>query len=342
MSPRARISVFAAIVFVVVTAVTTYAVAAARDYRQRHDAPPSVATVSDSAGRTALVSGPRIVFRHTGIDNRYGLVAMVPLDDPSGARAFTDVACDRVDATTADASCLRTDRGVTTKYELTEYDANWQPTQTVAVPGIPSRTRLSPDGSLVSTTTFVTGHSYMQVGFSTATEIRKVGGDGFGNLEKFTLIIDGKEVAPRDRNMWGVTFAADDNTFYATAATGGHTYLVRGDLAHRTLTSVRENAECPSLSPDGSSVAYKVDVGDGQTWWTPAVLDLATGRQTLLTGEKANVDDQMEWLDDNTLLYGLPRKDQPGVTDVWSLDTRAGARPRLLIEQAWSPSVVRR
>ena len=45
------------------------------------------------------------------------------------------------------------------------------------MPGIPSRTRLSPDGSLVSTTTFVSGHSYMQVGFSTATEIRDVGGD---------------------------------------------------------------------------------------------------------------------------------------------------------------------
>jgi hypothetical protein len=28
------------------------------------------------------------------------------------------------------------------------------------------------------------------------------------------------------------------------------------------------------------------------------------------------------------------------VTDVWSLETTAGAAPQLLIEQAWSPSVV--
>jgi Tol biopolymer transport system component len=138
-----------------------------------------------------------------------------------------------------------------------------------------------------------------------------------------------------------VTFAKDDDTFYATAATGGRTYLVRGDLSRRTLIAIRQNAECPSLSPDGSRVAYKVDVGGDRPWWSLAVLDLATGRQTLLSGEKRNVDDQVEWLDDDTLLYGLPREDQPGVTDVWSVDTHPGAAPGLLIEQAWSPSVVR-
>ena len=53
------------------------------------------------------------------------------------------------------------------------------------------------------------------------------------------------------------------------------------------------------------------------------------------------VDDQAEWLDDDTLLYGLPRADQPGTTDVWAVDTAADATPALLIPGAWSPAVVR-
>lgn len=340
MSQRLRWAVFAAIALAVVTVTTAYAVGAASSYRRAHDRPPTVATAPDSEV-VSTGTGPRVVFRHTGIDSQYGMVATVPIDDPGGARAFTDLTCDRVYATPRMTSCLRTERGVVTKYSLTEYAADGEEVQGVSLPGIPSRTRLSADGSLVSTTTFVSGHSYMQVGFSTATEIRDVGGEGHGNLERYTLVIDGDEVTPRDRNVWGVTFA-DDRTFYATVGTGGETYLVRGDLDARTLTSVAEHVECPSLSPDGTTIAFKeATERDGRTWWTPAVLDVATGRRTVLDSETRNVDDQIEWLDDDTLLYGLARDDEAGVTDIWSLGTDARSRPELFIQQAWSPAVVR-
>jgi hypothetical protein len=343
MSQRARVALFVTIVFLVVGGVTAYVVSAAGDYERTHDRPPSVPIVNDTRPPTQIsTTAPRIVFRHTGIDDHIGFVASVPLDDPGGPRAFTDVSCDRVDATRNGASCMRTERGVVTKYSLVEYDADWQPVDEVPLPGIPSRTRLSADGSLVSSTTFISGHTYMQVGFSTATEVREVGGESHGNLEKFDLVIHGDHAVPRDRNIWGVTFAADDNTFYATVGTGGETYLVQGDLAARTLTSIADHVECPSLSPDGNRIGFKqATQRNGQTWWTPAVLDLSTHQRTILAGEARNVDDQVEWLDNDTLLYGLAREDEPGVTDVWELDTRADAEPTLLIEQAWSPAVVR-
>ncbi|MFL0410421.1 TolB family protein [Microbacterium paludicola] len=101
---------------------------------------------------------------------------------------------------------------------------------------------------------------------------------------------------------------------------------------------MRENSECPSISPDGTRIAYKTDRG-GQDWGI-AVLDLATGVEHELA-EARSVDDQLEWLDDDTVLYGLPRRDEAGVTDVWALDLAPRSTPTLFIPQAWSPSVVR-
>ena len=341
MTTRQRLLVLLVAVLVVATGSTAYALAELHRSRTVSSRPPSVPTAT-----AATLTGPRLVFRHTGLDQEYGVVAEVPLDDPGGARTFTGVSCDRVYAVATAASCLRTERGVVTTFEQLDLDPGWNVTGKTDLPGIPSRTRLSADGRLAASTSFVAGHSYMTTGFSTATEIHRVastaGDKSYGNLEDFTLYLDGKESAPTDRNIWGVTFAADDNTFYATVATHGVTYLARGDLAKRTLTTIADGVECPSLSPDGKRLAFKEKVAHGNgTWWTPAVLDLATMKRTVLGTETRNVDDQIAWLDDDTLLYGLARTDEAGVTDIWSLDTTAGAKPRLFVEQAWSPAVIR-
>ncbi|UUT34500.1 hypothetical protein [Microbacterium elymi] len=54
----------------------------------------------------------------------------------------------------------------------------------------------------------------------------------------------------------------------------------------------------------------------------------------------AGIDDQIEWLDDGTLLYGMPN-DTPGDSDVWELKADGTSAPTLLIPHAWSPAVVR-
>lgn len=139
----------------------------------------------------------------------------------------------------------------------------------------------------------------------------------------------------------GVTFTTDDNVFYATAASGGRTWLVRGDRANRTLTAVREGAKCPSVSPDGTHVAYKKNSSTTATaTWGIVVLNLATNEETVIP-EKRNVDDQVEWLDNSTLLYGLQRNDAVGDSDVWSAPIHGSGTPTLVIEHAWSPAVVR-
>lgn len=330
MSPR--VLVLAAAILVIASGATAYAL------RERHDYQRRQASTPQQPVATQQITGPRIVFRHTGLDQSYGLVAMVGLENPGGPREFTDLPCDRVYATATDATCLQTQRGVATKFRLLQVDQDWQIANSHPLAGIPSRTRISPDGSLLASTSFVTGHSYLQVGFSTATTIRSFDGTDYGNLESFELDLGAGPTQPRDRNIWGVTFADDDHTFYASVGTGGHTFLVQGDLKRQSLKGIRQNAECPSLSPDGRQIAYKVANGKH---WTPAVLDLGTGRQVLLHGEQRSIDDQLEWLDDDTLLYGVPRSDERGVSDIWAIDITADAQPRLMIEQAWSPAVIR-
>ncbi len=334
----ARALAVAVIAVVVVGGSGAYAFHAYRAHDEAVAAAPTVA----STALAEVTDGPHIVFRSTAPGQEYGLVAMVPLDDPAGPRAFTSVACDRVDAIRGSASCLRIVRGVATRFEGELLDADWQPEETWPLPGVPSRTRMSTDGTLVATTSFVTGHSYATTGFSTSTVIHRPGQADVGNLEDFLFLVDGERFDSADRNFWGVTFV-DDDTFYATAASAsaGKTWLVRGSVSARAMTAVREAVECPSLSPDGTRIAFKKLVpGDGATRWTVAVLDLATMTE-IVVDEDRNVDDQVEWLDDATLLYGLPREDEAGVTDVWAVDAQDGAVPRLFIPQAWSPSVVR-
>ncbi|WP_309135273.1 hypothetical protein [Cellulomonas sp.] len=338
--PAARAVALAVVALVVALGVGGYAVSAWRTRAAAVAAAPSV----PATALGDVLDAPHLVFRSTLPGSTYGLVAAVPLDAPDGPRAFTDVVCDRVDVAAGTASCLRTVRGVVTSFETLLLDARtWEVARTWPLPGIPSRTRLSDDGRLVATTAFVTGHSYTAVGFSTQTDVHHVDGTAVGNIEGFALEVDGQPFTAVDRNLWGVTFV-DDDVFYATAASqsAGRTWLVRGSLAARAMESVQEDAECPSLSPDGSRLAYKKVVGtaQGQSVWALAVHDLATGTETLLPATRG-VDDQAEWLDDDTLLYGLARADEAGVTDVWATGTTADAVPRLLVPGAWSPSVVR-
>ncbi len=100
----------------------------------------------------------------------------------------------------------------------------------------------------------------------------------------------------------GVTFV-DEDAFYVTVSFGGATWLARGSVRAERIQTLRKTAECPAVSPDHDRVAYKKREGAG---WRIAVLDLASGREKVLPGRRS-VDDQVAWLDDDTLLYSLPR-----------------------------------
>ena len=188
-------------------------------------------------------------------------------------------------------------------------------------------------------TVFVAGDSYNGGQFSTRSGILETRtGQLLGNLESLAITLDGKPYQAADVNFWGVTFAADDNRFYATLSTAGHRYLVEGDLAARAVRTLRDNVECPSLSPDGTRIAFKKRVSDDPAHlWRLSVLDVATMKETPLA-ETRSVDDQAAWRDGSTVLYGLPRDTRH--SDVWSVPADGTGAPAVLVPDADSPAVL--
>ena len=151
--------------------------------------------------------------------------------------------------------------------------------------GPPSRTRLSPDGRRAAFTVFDEGHSYADGVFSTRTTIvDTIAGTAIGELESWKVTRDGVPFVNRDFNFWGVTFAPDGNTFYATLRTQGSAYLIEGKVDTREARVLMQGAECPSLSPDQSRIAFKKRLGGSGGWWQLSLFDLSTHDGTRARG----------------------------------------------------------
>lgn len=263
-------------------------------------------------------------------------VQTVSLADPAGPRGATPLACQRVYSAAGTTVCLRlSGLGPSYSAEIMGRDATLL--RSVGLPGIPSRAKVSTSGQMVTWTSFVTGDSYtVPGGFSTRTgyfDLRS--GTVVESLEHFTADIEGTVLTAQDINYWGMTVADDDRTFYATLASGGRTWLVRGDLVTSTVRSVRGDAECPSLSPDGTKVAYKKRIGRFGPW-DLAVLDLATGQERRLPGT-AGIDDQATWLDNERLAFAAVPRDAR-VPAIHVVPSDGSAPASILIPEATSPS----
>jgi hypothetical protein len=295
------------------------------------------AVARPTVARLLAEDRPFVLFRSLDRNDpgNYGKLALAPLDGRRpGAELLTGDACERVDFAAGHGLCLGTAGPVGFKAKV--LDASLRETGSVHLAGIPSRTRVSPDGRYGGVTSFVSGHSYADVGqFSTAaTVIDLAGGRKVGDLEKdFTIMVDGKPFTAPDRNFWGITFSRDGDTFYATMASGDRTWLIKVSLSRRTGRAIHENVECPALSPDETRIAYKKAVGHNPPVWRFHVLDLATGKETALS-EPQPLDDQMEWLDDDTVLYRSGEA-------TWTMPADGSGAPSRWLPAADSPAVVR-
>ncbi|SNX56434.1 hypothetical protein SAMN06272735_0882 [Streptomyces sp. TLI_55] len=292
-----------------------------------------------SSGKLTLDRKNLLTFVNAAAGPHRTAVASVPSADPGAGRTASDLKCARFYAAAGTGICLQSDTGVLKQSNRALLlDAELRTVRTFPLAGIPSRARVSPSGRFVAWTVFVSGESYASAFFSTRTSLLDTRTMKLiPSLETFSITLDGKPYKAADVNFWGVTFASDDDTFYATLNTADKTYLVRGSLSAKSVTTLVENVECPSLSPDGTRVAFKKRVLSRTDLWREYVLDLRTLRATPLA-ERHSVDDQATWLDDDTVAYALPTEGKVGSTDLWSVPANGKGEPRLLIASASSPA----
>jgi hypothetical protein len=330
-----RRALFAAVTVATLLGGGVYVAAAARNATDEASAAPR----GPAERPFRRPAGSFVVYRSLDrVDpSRYGDIAVAPLASPS-AGADGSLRCERVYSAGGRGLCLAQSGRLKFTYRAFILDRSFKPVGSLALSGIPSRARVSRDGRYGAVTTFVSGHSYATPGtFSTQTILIDMAtGRRLANLEQFTVERSGHVVDAPDVNFWGVTFASDPNRFYATLASGKKTYLIEGNLRTRRAHTLRENVECPSLSPDGTRIAYKkrVTLDKRSPWmWRLHVLDLRTGRDTPLAEER-QIDDQAEWLDATHVLYGLGE-------EVWVARADGTGTARRFLKAAASPAVVR-
>jgi hypothetical protein len=334
----ARVWVFALLVVICLSVAVGYTawVVVRGDDRPEVGGPMPIDEASEGLALTEGTGGTLMVQNRLSGEH-WAQIAVLSPDGANGSRRLLPLRCLRVHFAADRGLCLAEDDGLVTQYHAYVLGPDFRSLKKLSLGGIPSRARVAPDGRYGATTVFVTGHSYSDQGFSTETLlIDLTTGSKIGNLEDFVVLRDADRIEAADFNFWGVTFAADSNRFYATLATQGQTYLVEGDVAARRMRVLRDNVECPSLSPDGTRLAFKKRVGGDASGpvWQFHVLDLATMAETPLA-ERRSIDDQIEWLDDGRVLYGDARG------DLWVLPADGSGEPSKFMSKAASPTVIR-
>ncbi|MEW2358240.1 hypothetical protein [Spirillospora sp. NPDC029432] len=290
------------------------------------------------AGGLDLARAGTLLFRNAAPGPEGGRMASVPVTAPGGTRTVSDLPCVRVHARNGTGACLTVERGAHTQAYALALDRRGAVTRKIPIPGSPSRAQVSPSGRMISWTVFVSGDSYAGANLSTRTGILDTRtGHVIPDLERFTLLQDGRPNTSVDLNYWGVTFTGDDDRFYATAKTKGVTYLVQGRVSTQAMWTVRTNVECPSLSPDGTRLAFKKATGDPSRPWRLHVLELRGMKETALA-ETASIDDQVIWMDGRSVAYGRLRGRS---TEIWTVPADGTGAPRILLASAFSPAVIR-
>lgn len=297
----------------------------------------------DESGEFLSPGDVVVVNRIPGDD--YGRIAV---RHPDGTRTVLSLECERVHVAGGNGICTSNEGGVLPAYRTTFFDATTPLLEKIKRYStvLPSRARVSPDGSRTTTTGFVSGSSYADIGGEAST-IAVI--DTFEEANRAVALHQFEVDAPdpsdyRDGHFWGVTFV-DDNEFYVTASFGREAELMRGSVSELTLWPTGWIGSCPSLSPDGTTLVYKRPSTDEQGF-DLVTLDLDTDESRVLD-ESRSVDDQVEWLDDDTILYALHPDDAEDVAgaqaefDIWSLDLAPGSEPELFLPSANSPAAIR-
>ena len=280
----------------------------------------------------SIQAGPHLVFQNVIRDADYAHVSLIALA-PLGPRVPTALVCERVHYAGGQGLCLAGEHGAESRYFAVTFGKDFIPIQRVELAGAPIYTKVSGNGLYGAASVLVAQPTDVNPEAPTETVILDLrSGVVVAELDDFAVTRDGATFEATDRDLWGVTFSSDGDRFYATLRTAGNTYLVEGSIRGRRLAVIHPNVSAPALSPDGTRVAYAKLISNIGPTLRYHVLDLATLVETPLA-ETTSIDDQMEWLDDQRILYGL-------AADTWVVPADGTGSPALFLPDGLSASVV--
>jgi hypothetical protein len=282
---------------------------------------------------------PFVMFRALAPHQAHGRIAMMSLASSEPVRHITSLSCARLHYAGSAGLCfVEESDGARVKHAAYTFDRAFARGQRIELTGVPIRARVAPDGRHGAITVY--GEEESPAGERLASEsflLDMASGRVVADLREFSISNPRHAPIEGPMDISGVAFLADSNQFFVTLSTASTRYLMTGSIHARRLDVVTTGVANEAVSPDGRRLVVKRRVGD-RGYWQLVVLDIQTRTELALNQGSRSVDDQVEWLDADRVVYH-------DVTDtgtgIWTLPADGKGSPSLLIPDAFSPAVVR-
>ena len=280
---------------------------------------------------------PFVMFRSLARDAEHGRTVVLGLS-PGGSRIVGPLSCTRLHYAGGRGVCAMSEpqEGVDAQAAYV-FDHRLAPLVRIALDGVATRVRVAPTGDLGAITTYTSdrGANDRPVTNSIAVDLRS--GAVVADLSEFQIEDAGGAPIHGPVTVSGLAFERDGRRFFATLVSDGEPRLVAGSIGERRLTVLRTGVANEALSPDGRRLVVKKLFAE-RGYWQLAIIDLATWMEHDLPQGPRSVDDQVEWLDNEHVMF---HDDDGDTTSVWIMPADGGSGPQVLVKDAYSGAAQR-
>jgi hypothetical protein len=299
------------------------------------------------SSRLHPITPPFLIFRTLAPPEVHGHVAILPLPPASAPQRVSSLQCARLHYAGGRGVCLVQELfGTVTRHAGYIFDRHLRRGLRIGLAGVPTRVRVAPDGRRAAITTYAEEETPEGERLATDTVIVDLGSARVvADLRHFAIHDSRHMPLAGPVDVGSVSFTRDGNRFFAALTTPTERYIAAGSITEERMTTIRAGLVSEALSPDETRLAVKKLGPHG--FWQLAVLDLQTGTARDLAQGSRSVDDQVEWLDPQHVLYHDVNE---GQTSLWALPIDGVTGPSLLVPNAYcgtvqsglAPSAVRR
>ena len=284
------------------------------------------------------VPPPFVIFRALAPREHYGRAAVLELR-PEAKPTVSKLTCSRLHYAGGRGVCATQETvgdGVVNVAYL--FDRRLEPGRRIVLNGVPTRLRVAPTGRLAAITTYAEEESAAGERLVTRTRIIDLrSAQTVADLSDFRIENFNLPPIREPVDIANVVFEADGDRFFATLTTDTEQYLVAGSLRERRLSTIRTGVASEALSPNGRRLIVKRLVPQ-RGFWQLAVIDLATWSEHDLRQGPRSVDDQVEWLDNDHVIYHDVEGES---TALWMLPIDGINGPRVFLKDAHSGAIQR-